>query len=66
MTAPVEIDRSRHTPEALESMSRECTDERFARRLRGIAMILRGPLAWGRRVRPGPRGAWTDRRFATG
>ena len=42
MTAPVEIDRSKHTPEALESMSRECKDERFARRLRGIAMILRG------------------------
>ena len=42
MTAPVEIDRSRHTPEALESMSRGCTDERFARRLRGIALILRG------------------------
>ena len=43
MTAPVEIDRSKHTPEALESMSRECKDDRFARRLRGIAMILRGP-----------------------
>ena len=42
MTAPVEIDRYRHTPEALESMSHGCTDERFARRLRGIAMILRG------------------------
>ena len=42
MTAPVEIDRSKHTPDALESMSRECKDDRFARRLRGIAMILRG------------------------
>ena len=42
MTAPVEIDRSKHTPEARETMSRGCKDERFARRLRGIAMILRG------------------------
>ena len=42
MTAPVEIDRSRHAPEAMESMSYGCIDERFGRRLRGIAMILRG------------------------
>ena len=42
MSDPVEIDRSKHTPEALESMNRGCKDEKFARRLRGIAMILRG------------------------
>ena len=42
MSSPIEVDQSDHTPETLESMSHECKDDNLGRRLRAIAMILRG------------------------
>ena len=39
---PLPITNRSHTAEELEQFARECKDERRARRLRAIAMALRG------------------------
>ncbi len=42
MPTLVEITRTDHTPEELEKLGRDCKNQKHGRRLRAVAMILRG------------------------